>query len=308
MFIDHTHDQIGKYRVGIISEIMPDFVKEAEEKIVTEDLSKLADGAFAYSDGVNRYFPIHSPEHTWLSHAYFEKFANQIDESIRSEIEDRIDDAYIAFELPINNLVKIAAQEDSIDSLHTLSIEMNNFIDNYKRLTIKQRREKAKEILSKAFALGKSEAMHDIIKQYSGNKLNPNFSQAFADRMKYFKSTDPERKILLEMQDEVPNHLPERIAEALAVFDQKTGIHSKYDNEIMDPYYSILSPGDIEESPIQFDGHHILPSKLKGFDFSTLSDILNDHILGGLKLDPINTLKDLNPHVRVIVINRMHHA
>ena len=131
MFMDHTHDQIGKYRVGIISEIMPDFIKEAEEKIVTEDLSKLADGAFAYSDGVNRYFPIHTPEHTWLSNAYFEKFASQIDESLKDEIENRIDDAYLAFELPINNLVKIAAQEDSIDSLHTLSIEMNNFIDNY---------------------------------------------------------------------------------------------------------------------------------------------------------------------------------
>jgi hypothetical protein len=308
MFTDHIHDQIGKYRVGVIVDSMPDFVKEAEEKIVTEDLTKLPDGAFAYSDGVNRFFPIHTPEHTWLSHAYFEKFASQIDESIRSEIEDRIDDAYLAFELPLNNLVKFASQEDHIDALHSLSIEMNNFIDNYKRLPVRQRRNKAKEILARAFALGKAEHMHDLIKQYAGHNLNPNYSQAFASRMKYFKENAPERKILMQMQDEVPNHLAERVAEALQIFDEKTGLHKYYDNEIMDPYYELLSPGEISESPIYFDGEAILPSKLKNFDHTSLSDILNDHLLGGLKLDPINTLKNMNPNVRIIVIKRINHA
>jgi hypothetical protein len=306
MFTDHIHDQIGKYRVGVIVDSMPDFIKEAEEKIVTEDLTKLADGAFAYSDGINRYFPIHTPGHTWLSHAYFEKFASQIDESIRSEIEDRIDDAYLAFELPLNNLVKIAAKEDAIDALHSLSAEMNNFIDHYKKLPIRQRREKAKEILSRAFALGKAEFMHDLIKQYSGNNLNPHYSQAFASRMQYFDQHAPERHTLLAMQNETPNHLPERVAEALSIFDEKTGLQRYYDNELMDPYYDILSPGDLHEEPVDIDGDTIMPSKLKSFDHMSLSDLLNDELLGGLKIDPINTLKNMNPHVRVIVIKRMN--
>jgi len=308
MFTDHIHDQIGKYRVGAIVDSMPDFVKEAEEKTASEDLTKLADGAFAYSDGVNRYFPVHTPEHTWLSHAYFEKFANEIEQPLRSEIEDRIDDAYMAFELPLNNLVKIAAQEDSIDALHSLSIEMNNFIDHYKRLPVKQRREKAKEILSRAYALGKAEHMHDLVKQYGGHNLNPHYPQAFASRMKYFGHNAPERNTLLQMQDEVPNHLAERVAEALHCFDAKTGLDKHYDNEIMDPYFEMLAPGDIQESPLDFDGESILPSRLKGFNHSSLSDLLNDHLLGGLKLDPINTLKNMHPHVRVIVIKRMNHA
>jgi predicted transport protein len=308
MFTDHTRDQIGKYRVGAIVDSMPDFIKEAEDKIVSEDLTKLADGAFAYSDGVNRYFPIHTPEHTWLSHAYFEKFANEIAEPLRSEIEDRIDDAYIAFELPLNNLVKIAAQEDSIDALHSLSIEMNNFIDHYKRLPIKQRREKAKEILSRAFALGKADGMHHLVKKYSGNNLNPDYPQAFAVRMKYFKHNAPERDTLLQMQNEVPNHLAERIAEALHAFDSKTGLDKHYDNEIMDPYYDLLSPGDIKESPLNFDGESILPSKLKGFNHSSLSDLLNDNLLSELQSDPEATLKNMHPQIRVIVLRRMNHA
>ena len=70
-----------------------------------------------------------------------------------------------------------------------------------------------------------------------------------------------------------------------------------------------LVPGCIAVMPeIDFDGESILPSRLKGFNHSSLSDLLNDHLLGGLKLDPINTLKNMHPHVRVIVIKRMNHA
>ena len=133
MFTDHVHDQLGRYRIGAINEAMPEFIKQAEESIVSENLEKLADGAFAYSDGANRFFPIHTPEHTWMSHAYFEKFANEFSEQESQLIREKIEDAYKAFELPETNIVKIAAKEDELDALHSLSIELNKFIDGYKQ-------------------------------------------------------------------------------------------------------------------------------------------------------------------------------
>lgn len=305
MLLDHTHDQLGRYRVGAISDAMPDFVKTAEDKISVEDLTKLADGCFAYSDGVNRYFPIHTPEHTWLSHAYFEKFAHTLDEQVAKEISDKIVDAYKAFELPENNIVKIAATEDEIDHLHALSIELNKFIDDYKKLSIEERRIKAKDILHKAHALGKEKALHDTVYRYSGDHLKRDHPHAFAKRMQYFNAKAPERHTLLKMQEEAPNHIPELVAKALAVFDRKTGLHKFYDSELDDPYVGLLSPYESEE-PLEFDGHHVMPSKLKTFNFDELSDVLGDHVISALKHEPVAALQMAEPSIRMIIIRKIN--
>ena len=309
MFTDHIHDQLGKYRIGVIEELMPDFIKEAEDKIVSEDLSKLANGAFAYSDGINRYFPIHSAEHTWLSHAYFEKFASEIPEEDRSAVKSRIEDAYAAFELPTDNIVKLAEEaplEDEVDSLHSLSIEMNHFISNYRKINIHERRRVAQALLHKAYALGKHSNIHDTIRTYAGDGLSHNYPHAFADRMRHFKSGSPERQILMDLQDETPKcGCPERAAKALARFDVKTGLDHLYDNELDDPYRGILSP-HVSEDLIEMDGHKLFPSHIKNFDYSSLNEILSEALMEGFKNNPIETLQHAHPHVRMIIVKKIH--
>ena len=306
MFIDHMHDQLGKYRIGLIDEAMPDFVKIAEDKIISEDLEKLADGFFAYSNGIDRLFPLHTPEHTWISKAYFEKFASQIDEREANIIRDRINDAYEAFGLPEFELSKEASLEDEIDALHNLSIEMNEFIDNYKHLPIHSRRLKAKEILSQAYALGKEKSLHDVVMRYSGDSLNEKYPVAFAKRMQFFPHNHPARNILLQMQEKInKDSNVEDIIHGLLTFDEKMGIDQYYDNEIDDPYVDILSPHKKEEM-ITINGHEISKHKFDNFDFSSLSSILSDHILGALKLNPMSTIDQLDPDVKIIVLGKIH--
>ena len=306
MFTDHTHDQLGKYRVGVISDIMPDFIKVAEDAIVSEDLTKLAYGAFAYSDGVNRYFPIHTPEHTWMSHAYFEKFASEFGEQERLEIQGRIQDAFEAFELPENSIVKIAAEEDEIDSLHVLSMEMNKFIDQYKKLSVPDRRLKAKEILHQAYSLGRHKNMHEMVQRYSADHFAKNYESAFADRMGFFHHGAPERSHLLEMQADAKNHVPENVAKALLHFDRKLGLDKMYDNELQDPFLGLLGNDAGAEDPISCDGHHALPSQLRSFNFDKLSQDFEGDFIERLKHDPIGALKDSPNHVKIIVIRRVN--
>lgn len=305
MYTDHMHDQLGKYRVGVIAEAMPDFVKEAEEKIVSEDLTKLADGAFAYSDGLNRYFPIHNKEHTWLSHAYFEKFAEQIPEQDRESVKARISDACEAFSLPEENMVKSASvsNEDEIDELHSLLIEMNKFVTNYKRLNIEERRQVAKHLLHQAYALGKQSNIHDVIKTYAGDGLNKDYPHAFAKRMAYFGDHSPERELLSKMQEETPT-CPEKAARALAKFDSNTSLDRLYDNELDDPYRGILNP-HVPEDMMEMDGCKLLPSKVKNFDYSSLSEIISDALMEAFKANPIEALQNVKPHVRMIIVKRM---
>jgi len=307
MFTDHIHDQLGRYRVGAINEAMPEFIKVAEENIVSENLEKLADGCFAYSDGVNRYFPIHTPEHTWLSNAYFEKFAHEFDEREVSEIRDRISDAYKTFELPEVEFSKTASEEDDLDALHSLSIELNKFIDNHKRYPIEERREKAKEILHHAHALGKQSSLHDSVYRYAGDHFKKNYSHAFADRMKYFKDNAPEREHLLKMQEESESHIPELVAKALGIFDHKTGLHKFYDSELEDPYAGLLTPFETNINENINIGEQSLPlHKINKFNFDSLKDILEDGVLDKLKANPVDALREINPNIRIIVIRKIN--
>ena len=203
MLLDQCHDQIGKFRITGF-DYLPDMVKTAEDKIVSEDLSKVADGLFAYSDGIDRYFPLHTPEHCWYSRGYFEKCASTLNEPLREAINDRINDAWKFHELPEVEFSKEAEHEDEVDAIHALATEMHNFIEHYKRLHIHERREKAKELVRHAFALNKHEGIHEIIKRYAGENLRQDHGQAFAKRMQFFHHDSPERQMLLRLQEETP--------------------------------------------------------------------------------------------------------
>lgn len=305
MLTDHIHDQIGRYRVGTILDSMPEFIKEAEEKIVSENLEKLADGCFAYSDGVNRYFPLHTPEHTWLSNAYFEKFAHTFDEQTANSIKEKINEAYKGFQLPENNFIKEASEEDDIDALHSLSIELNKFIDNYKQLSIENRRKKAKELYIHAKALGREKNLHDHVYRYAGDNLKKDFGSAFAKRMTFFKDGSNPRSVLLKMQEAAHSHIPEIVAKALHLFDIKSGLNKYYDTEIADPYSDLLTLEDTYKDHVIFDDKKIDINKLKSFNYDNLNDILSETIINQLKLDPIETLSNTDPSIRIIIIRRM---
>lgn len=309
MLTDHIHDSIGKHRMGIIADLMPEFVKVAEDKIVTEDLSTLPNGCFAHCEGTERYFPIHSPEHVWLSRAYFEKCANSLDENLRKNIDSRIADAEKAFAVTgINNaeFAKEAATEDDIDYLQRLADDINQFISNYKTLEIKERRRIAKELKQRATALGRRSGLPQLVSKYSGNKLVKNYEQAFMDRIGHFREGAPERVVIMNLQGMAPSSIPEFIAEALAKFDHKYNLHQKYDQTLVDPYYSLLEDGEVDEDPIFSHGHHcIYPHELKKFDFNGLDELFDTHVIDNLKTDFANTIKSFDPHVRMVIIKKI---
>ena len=305
-YIDHTKDQLGRHRVGIISELMPEFIKVAEEEIASDDLTKLADGCFAYSNGMDRSYPIHTPEHTWLSHAYFEKFAHTIPEQDRSVIKKRIDDAYLAFGLPEDSVIKVASVEDEIDVLHSLATELNKFIANYKTLPPAERRIKAKQLEQHAKALNREGMITDKIKRYTGDHLRPDYAQAFGDRMRYFRVGAPERLKLLKMQDEVKAHVPENIARALYIFDRSAGIDRDYDIHIEDPFAGILGHHNcMHDNMLSLDGHIVDKNKFTSFDWDSLKDIIEESVLSKFKEDPIEGFQGAPQHIRLIIIKKV---
>lgn len=306
-YIDHTTDQLGQHRAGIISELMPEFIKTAEEQIASEDLTKLADGCFAYSNGIERRFPIHTPEHTWMSHAYLEKFAHTLPEEECAVIRARINDAYKAFDLPENSVVKIAAQEDDIDILHSLATELNKFIASYKTLPPAERRMKAKQLEQHAKALNKENMLTDPIRRYTGDHLRGDYAQAFDKRMRYFRTGTPERAKLLAMQDEAPRHVPTNVARALSIFDTGAGIDKDYDIHIEDPYVSLLGHHNAvhDNDHMSVDGHMISRRKLTSFNWDSLNDVLEEAFLSRIKSDPIEEFQGAPQHIRLLVIKRM---
>ena len=306
--MDHIHDQLGKYRIGSIFDNLPDMVKSAEDKIVSEDLSKLADSLFAYSDGINRYFPIHTPEHLYFSRVYFEKCADTLEDKVRHDISIRIEDAWKFHELPELTITKEASHEDEIDAIHHLAIALHEFMNNYKKLPIHQRREKAKELAHHAFSLGKQHGLSEIIKRYAGNTLRKDHGEAFAKRMQFFRHGSNEKNMLMRMQEETPKVNPEHAAKALSIFDERSGLNHMYDNELEDPYLGLLSGEEQAEETLDFEGHKVFPSKLKNFCYDGLKEELDEELINNLKSNPIETLNKLNPHVRIIVIKHVNHG
>ena len=300
MFIDHIHDQLGRYRVGIIDEAMPDFIKTAEEAVVTDDLTKLADGCFAYSTGRERYYPLHTPEHAWLSRAYFEKFAHTIEEPLVDKIRARIDDACQAFEVPPISLEKFAAQEDEMDSLHALSIEIKRFLDAHHNMTPSDRRLRAKHLVHHAKALGRETShLPELLQRYGGDHLSENFSQAINARMNHFHSGAPEREALLGIQHCASKHVPEVLARVLDLLDHKLGLAKHYGQGLDDAYYSTLSSRQRPTLPSEFDF-------LKGQDFEPLRGSLSDELIDALKADPVSAFSSMEPSVKIIVVRKIN--
>ena len=50
----------------------------------------------------------------------------------------------------------------------------------------------------------------------------------------------------------------------------------------------------------------MLPSHLKGFNFDSLKDLVEDALIQGLKSDPIENLRNLAPHVRLVVLRHVN--
>lgn len=308
MLVDHIHDQLGKHRTGFIVDYMPEFIKTAQENLATEDLTKLADGCFAYSNGADRFFPIHTPEHTWMSRAYFIKCAESLEPELASLIKARIEEAAKAFEIPEGpgyELSKVASTEDDIDSLHSLSTDIRKFVAKYKHLNIDERRRVAKELLHRSQVLNRVAGVPELISNYAGDKLADNYHHAFDARMRHFANGSEERAALMKMQDNASTYVPEVLARALSKFDEMHNLHRHYDSELQDPFVSLLRPGYCDEPAIyEDDAYKIFPSELKSFDFDSLNDTLEEDVLSSLKSNPA-TIRGLHPGLRIVVIRRI---
>ncbi len=307
--IDHIHDQVGQHRMGIISELMPDNIREMQDKIASEDTSNLPDAAFAHSTITDRYFPLHTPEHVCLSGLYFTKCASSIEENLRKDIQFRIQDAAEAFGIdnPIKtDLTKEASSEDNVDYLHRLALDINDFINGYKKHTVEERRKIALELQSRALKLKHSTGTPELIKRYGGKRLVEDYPKAFAARMQHFPDKSEQRRTLLELQMLAGEHIPEVLAKTLHLFDKKFNLDKHYDTSLSDPYYSLLIGGECEEEPVcSYGTHSLFPSEVKNYDYSKLSDLFDDDLVSSLKDNLPATLKSIDPTVKVIIIKRI---
>jgi hypothetical protein len=180
--IDHVKDKNLTYLYNLDkTEGLPDFVKQAG-LLREDDATRLGSNLFA--DSNNRSFPTHTKPDTWLSSAYFEKFAKDqySDEILREKVAAKLRDmcSFWGIDYPAPHVQKEASVEVGIEYRYdgvpqkTVMVktasqmnEVARFVtDNPGKLPWEMRREAARQILDKrasfsnAVEEGLLEALH----------------------------------------------------------------------------------------------------------------------------------------------------
>jgi hypothetical protein len=160
--IDHVKDLNHSYLYNLDeSEGLPDFVKQAG--LLQEEQAKLM-GSNLFADAKNRLFPTHSKADTWLSAAFYEKYAKQdYDKEAGAKIESRLRDmcAFWGVEYTEPKVEKVASTQVAIEYRYdgipqkTVVVEsgdqlekLASFVTNSaKEMPWEMRREAARQIL-----------------------------------------------------------------------------------------------------------------------------------------------------------------
>lgn len=275
--MDHLHDT-NNIQLNEIS--LPGFVKVAEEN----------PRFFAYTDGIESFFPIDTPSNTWLSAFYFEKNASEhlnVDDYINTH--NNILDALKMFNVEYNSHNKnIEKNADDYYTFEKFASEVRVFEQNYKHIKPEERHEKAKELLSRYQALKDSGAevsgsLPKIVDEYAGSELRKDWP----DVVKY-RATRVNDTVGKEAYNELSNinESKEIILKLLSMLDSKFGLDNYYDHGIKDPYRALLTREKEPEKKVVImivNGKEYDHEKLASFDPNKLSDKFGDEIINSLK-------------------------
>lgn len=281
------------------------FIKEAS--VDAADARSLPDSAFAWPD--ERKYPIHTPEHTALSYAYA-KVANelpvyvmdsiktalsvyQIPESTFEEREVKVASSvtgqYVLPEfnyLPVNNPEQVkTAQHQLLEEIHKLDVE---------------RRAVAASNLVKQADVHKVELSPEVMKLaglvVSNTKVAADWLYARADQLKPEQSnykaayvTLADSLVAKNKEHGNRNDLM-KVANAVAVLDEKTGLDKHYDRKLPDALRTVFNTTKVAAASVDLGGTYVPVSKLTSLPPSFWKDLggeeLSHEIAPGGKVDP----------------------
>ena len=293
--MDHLHDS---NLLALTDAEVPGFVKIASEK----------PNFFAYSNGLESFFPIDTPSNAWLSAAYFEKNAHTLlDNTSYIATHDRILEALtvhnVNYESPFT-VEKVA--DENLYTFEKFASEVKVFEQNYKHINPEERNEKAKALLDRYKALKDSGAdthgsLPKIVEEYAGNHLKDDWHDVVRHRAS--KVNDEEGKEAyhaLAKSDESK----EIILKLLTLLDRKFGLDSYYDRGITDPYKALLTTHAPEQKKVIImvvNGKEYDHEKCASFQPLDLADQFGGEILAGLLHDRNAYLKNAPGFVKEAV-------
>ena len=173
--MDHLHDT---NLLTLTEAVLPGFIKVANEKPLF----------FAYSNGIESFFPIDTPSNSWLSAAYFEKnAANHLDKDDFAKTHDTILEALVLHGVTYESPYTVEKVAEEGYTFEKLASDVKVFEQNYKHINPEERNEKAKELLNRYQAL-KDSGAHDpgslpkIVEEYAGEHLKKDWPEVLHHR------------------------------------------------------------------------------------------------------------------------------
>jgi hypothetical protein len=294
--MDHLHDT---NLLTLTEAVIPGFIKVANEKPLF----------YAYSNGIESYFPIDTPSNAWLSAAYFEKnAASHLDKDDFAKTHDTILEALnlhgIDYESPYT--VEKVADENEEYTFVKLASDIKVFEQNYKHINPEERHEKAKEILNRYQALKDSGAkdggsLPKIVEEYAGEHLKKDWPDVLHHRAS--RVDDREGKEAYHELAE-SKESKEIILRLLGLLDKKFGLDHHYDRGILDPYRSLLTTEEPKKEKIIImvvNGKQYDHEKVASLNPLDLAEQFGGEVLSGLTDNPSVYLKSAPEFVKVAV-------
>ena len=292
--MDHLHDS---NLLALDETKLPGFVKVANEKPLF----------FAYSDGIESYFPIDTASNAWLSAHYFEKNAStNLSEEDFIAVHNRIFEALQVHGITYDATKPIEKVAEDPYTFEKWASEVKVFEQNYKHVTPEERHTKAKEILHRYQALKDSGAevhgsLPKIVDDYAGDNLREDWPEVVKNRASKVNDTDGK-----EAYHELSKTNEDKmiILKLLSMLDAKFGLDHYYDRGILDPYRALLTTREPEKKKVVImvvNGKEYDHEKIASLNPLDLSDTFGGDILTSLIHNASVYLKDAPEFVKVAV-------
>jgi len=292
--MDHLHDS---NLLTINETSLPGFVKIAEDK----------PKFFAYSNGIEQFFPIDTPSNAWLSAAYFEKNAHaNLDDKEYIEVHNRIYEALNLHNIEYKSPFTVEKRAEEGYSIIKFASEVKVFEQNYKHINPEERHEKAKLLLDRYKTLKDSGAevngsLPKIVEEYAGDHLKEDWKEVVKHRASKVNNNEGKEAYHALAKSEESKEI---ILRLLSLLDKKFGLDHHYDRGILDPYRSILTTQEPEQKKVIImvvNGKQYDHEKIASFNPLDLADQFGGEILTGLLHDRSAYLKSAPGFVKEAV-------
>ena len=290
--MDHLHDS---NLLALNEAVIPGFIKLAQD----------APMFYAYSNGIDSFFPIDTPSNAWLSAAYFEKnAANHLDQKDYVDTHDKILEALNLHGVTYESTFAVEKVAEEGYTLIKLASDLKVFEQNYGSISPEERNKKAKELFHRYEVLKDFEEvgpMPKIAYEYAGDHLREDWPEVLHHRAT--RINDVEGK---EAYHELAESRESKdiILKLLTLLDKKFGLDRHYDRGILDPYRSLLTVEEPKPKKIIImivNGKHYDHEKIASLNPLDLADQFGGEVLTGLMHNPSVYLKSAPEFVKVAV-------